>query len=165
VEPLKFGERGTVLDVTIEEKGAVPVIKQAPIQPVYAWEKEEIHITRANYEDVIERLQASQPHTIKQVLFQGTLSSAAYKTLEQALSLCEHNFFALLVENRTGIEPSEEEISELDSIGCLGEAVKTLINEQAIEQVRDDDVSVSSDTIKTAALDKVFQFLRTKEIL
>jgi hypothetical protein len=93
------------------------------------------------------------------------LTSEAYAELEQAVSISDINFFSLLLEDSIGISPSEEEISELDSIGYLGEVAEDVIQQKYIETITDEDVGITTEEIKTAAIDKLFQFIRAKELL
>lgn len=164
-EPIQFGEKGSVLDVTIEHHGAIPAVAVVPIEPQYSWEREVVHINNTNVEHTIETMKSRHPRTIKQLKLEGILSSIAYAELKEALTIAEANFFSLRIEDAIDISPSEEEIATLDSIDHLGEVVKTLMNGRDIVPSIDEDVSADTHDIKTAALDRLYHFIRRKELL
>ena len=153
-QPMKFGEQGAVLDITIEGPGAVPHIQKAPITPAYAWEKKELIIDDKNYQTTLETVSSQKNNTIGEITLRGLLSPAAYRDLRQRVELLPASWFSLTVDNQTRIKPSPDEIPSAKEIGYLRGVIDTLLQDGEVQ-----------DAVKNRALEKLFLFLFEKELL
>ncbi|WP_100640216.1 metallophosphoesterase family protein [Marinobacter salexigens] len=140
-EPERFrnNDAGYVLIVEIEEPGATPQVSRHETAR-YQWHQwRETLSVPSDLDELLARIGQLPEASVLDLKLNGTLTLAGDQKLTEALSIAEARYRSVTCD-RSGLqlEPTEEDIAELQADGYLGEVVQELREIQQATETGED---------------------------
>ncbi len=152
-EPERFrnNEAGYVLIVDIGTPGATPQISRHKTAR-YQWHQwQESFSVPSDVDDLLNRINQLPEASVLDIKLSGTLTLAGDQKLTEALAIAEARFRSVTCDrSKLQLEPTEDDIAELQADGYLGEVVQQLRETQQLSE-KDDEAATARDALAILA--------------
>lgn len=152
-EPERFrnNEAGYVLIVDIGTPGATPQISRHKTAR-YQWHQwQESFSVPSDVDDLLNRINQLPEASVLDIKLSGTLTLAGDQKLTEALAIAEARFRSVTCDrSKLQLEPTEDDIAELQADGYLGEVVQQLRETQQASE-KDDEAATARDALAILA--------------
>ncbi|GGE69939.1 exonuclease [Streptosporangium jomthongense] len=152
-EPERFrnNEAGYVLIVDIDTPGATPQISRHKTAR-YQWHQwQESFSVPSDVDDLLNRINQLPEASVLDIKLSGTLTLAGDQKLTEALAIAEARFRSVTCDrSKLQLEPTEDDIAELQADGYLGEVVQQLRETQQVSE-KDDEAATARDALAILA--------------
>ncbi len=152
-EPERFrnNEAGYVLIVDIGTPGATPQISRHKTAR-YQWHQwQESFSVPSDVDDLLNRINQLPEASVLDIKLSGTLTLTGDQKLTEALAIAEARFRSVTCDrSKLQLEPTEDDIAELQADGYLGEVVQQLRETQQASE-KDDEAATARDALAILA--------------